>query len=143
MKIVIDADCIVAGTLAGTGAASHLPDRWHDGDFEVIACPQLVTEVREALLRPRIADRYRVTGEEVAELVSRLQEESIWVSDPADPPRVVPDDPGDDYLVALALANGADALVRRDRHFDGVEVAGLRIIYPGEFIAEFAGLGSS
>jgi len=139
LKIVIDADCIVAGTLAASGAASRLLDLWHDGEFEVITCPQLVKEVREALLRPRIANRYGVTQEEVDELVGRLQQESIQVPDPTDPPRVVPGDPGDDYLVALAVRNDADALVRRDRHFDGLSVAGLRTLYPGEFLKEVTG----
>jgi uncharacterized protein len=139
LKIVIDADCIVAGALAPSGAASRLLDLWHDGEFEVITCPQLVKEVREALLRPRIANRYGITQQEVEELVGRLQQESIWVPDPVDPPRVVPEDPGDDYLVALALGNDADALVRRDRHFDGLTVGGLRILYPGEFLEEITG----
>jgi len=48
--------------------------------------------------------------------------------DPVDPPRVVPEDPKDDYLVALALAAKADALVTRDRHFDKLRVRGLPII---------------
>jgi predicted nucleic acid-binding protein len=43
---------------------------------------------------------------------------------------VVTADPGDDYLVALALAASADALITRDRHFDGVVVEGLEIIPP-------------
>ena len=136
MKVVIAADCIVAGTLAATGAASQLLDLWHEGEFEVIACPQLVKEVREALLRPRIADRHGLTQDEVDELVGRLQQESIWVRDPVEPPRVVPKDAGDGYLVALAVGNDADALVRRDRHFDGLSAVGLRILYPGEFLKE-------
>lgn len=102
----------------------------------MIACPQLAKEVRDALLRPRIAGRYGITHQEIAELVNRIQEESIWVPDPIDPPRVVLEDPGDDYLVALATANGADALVRRDQHFEDVRVSGLRIVYPGELLKE-------
>jgi predicted nucleic acid-binding protein len=48
--------------------------------------------------------------------------------DPVDPPRVVPNDPNDDYLVALGMAASADALVTRDRHFNKVRVRGLRIV---------------
>lgn len=50
--------------------------------------------------------------------------------DPVNPPRAVPDDPGDDYLVALALATGTGRLVTRDRHFDKVHVEGFRVISP-------------
>ncbi|TMD10710.1 MAG: type II toxin-antitoxin system VapC family toxin [Chloroflexi bacterium] len=60
---------------------------------------------------------------------------SIWRPDPTNPPRRVPNDSGDDYLVALALENDADLLVTRDRHFDGLSFDGIRIEFPGGFLA--------
>src|SRR5438445_8345611 len=96
----------------------------------MIACRQLLAEVAKALRHPRIASRYNISEEEVANLTLRLQQEAIFVRDPLHPPRVVPDDPSDDYLVALALGAGADALVTRDHHFDGVRVAHLDILSP-------------
>ena len=133
---MLDADCIVAGTLARSGAASRLLDLWQSGDFELIACSQLIREVREALLGPRIRRRYGIPTAEVEDLCRRLEEEAIWLNDPRDPPRIVPNDSNDDYLVALALEGQADVLVRRDRHFDGVAVPGLRIVFPGVVVAE-------
>jgi len=91
--------------------------------------------VQETLLGPRFGSRYGITDEEVRELGRRIEEEAIWAPDPIDAPRVVPDDPDDDYLIALAMEDQADALVRRDRHFDGVSVHGLRILFPGELLA--------
>lgn len=93
-------------------------------------CPQLIYEVRKALLSPRLADRYDIPAPDAEAFSRRLSEESLLVDDPADPPRIVPDDPKDDYLVALALATGSGFLVTRDRHFDKVQVSGLRIIGP-------------
>ncbi len=84
--------------------------------------------MRKALLHPRIAKKYDITREDADGFANRLSEEGILLEDPIDPPRVVPDDPKDDYLVALALAAKADALVTRDRHFDKVTVRGLRIV---------------
>ncbi len=139
MRAVVDADCIVAGTIAASGAAPRLLDLWRTGTFELIASPQLVQEAREALLRPRIAGRYGITPEDVEALAHRIEEESIWLADPQAPPRAVPGDPDDDYLVALALAGEAEALVTRDRHFEGVQVGGLRILFPGVFVAELEG----
>jgi predicted nucleic acid-binding protein len=60
--------------------------------------------------------------------LNSLSEEGILLEDPVTRRRVVPDDPKDDYLVALALAAGADPLVTRDRHVDKVTVRGLRVI---------------
>ncbi|MGH7776992.1 MAG: PIN domain-containing protein [Candidatus Dormibacterales bacterium] len=136
---MIDADCTVAGTLARSGAACHLLDLWREGEFELVVCPRLVHEVREAMHRPRIAGRYGITPEEANELARRIREEAIRAADPINPPRVVPEDPDDDYLVALALENDADALIRRDHHFDKVAVPGLRILFPGELLAELRG----
>jgi len=130
VQAVVDADCLIAGTLAASGAASLLLDRWRDGVFEMIACPQLLGEVRKALLDPRISRRYNITPDEVDELCRRIREESIWLPDPIDPPRLVPADRGDDYLIQLAKDGGADILVTRDRHFDGVVVPGLEIVSP-------------
>jgi len=122
----------VAATIAGRGAAFELLDHWRDGVFELIACPHLVGEVRRALLHPRISTKYGILPGDVEALRELLQQESIWLGDPVAPPRIVLPDPGDDYLVALALMGDADALVTRDRHFHDVRVAGLEIIPPRE-----------
>lgn len=109
-------------------------DRWRAGEFEIVVCPQLIHEVRKALLHPRIARKYEISREESEGFASRLSEEGILLDDPVEPPRVVPDDPMDDYLVALAVAAEADALVTRDRHFDKVKVRGLPILGPGQIL---------
>lgn len=130
MQAVVDADCLIAETLAASGAASRLLDLWREGVFEMIACPQLLGEVRKALLDKRIASVYSITLDEVDEFCRRIEEESIWLPDPIDPPRIVPADRGDDYLIQLAKDGGADILVTRDRHFNGIAVPGLEIVPP-------------
>lgn len=67
-------------------------------------------------------------------LATRLEEEGALFDDPKNPPRVVPDDPNDDYLVALALETEAEFLVTRDRHFSKVRVEGLVILNPRQFL---------
>ena len=47
-----------------------------------------------------------------------------------------PDDPNDDYLVALALTAGAEFLVTRDRHFEHLRHRGLRIVSPRQMIRQ-------
>lgn len=121
---------MIAGTLAVSGAAFDLLALWDDGEFELIVSPQLIFEVRKSLLHPRIAGKYGISSDEVEELARRLSEEGLLFDDPMEPPRVVPDDPGDDYLVALALAADSDLLITRDHHFDEVRVEGLLIVAP-------------
>jgi predicted nucleic acid-binding protein len=128
----VDADCLIAGVLTSQGATSELLDRWQDGAFELVVSSRLIYEVRKALLSPRLADRYNIPVSDVEAFSRQLSEEGLFVDDPADPPRVMPDDPKDDYLVALALATGSSFLVTRDRHFDQVHVSGLRIVGPSD-----------
>jgi predicted nucleic acid-binding protein len=106
-----------------------LLDLWQAGEFELIVCPNLIDEVRRALLHPRIAGKYDISSTEVDQLTQRLRE-SLHFDDPVDPPSVVTDDPNDDYLVALALAASADHFVTRDHHFDNVHVERLTIMPP-------------
>lgn len=132
----MDADCLVAGTLTPTGATSDLLDLWQDGGIELAICPQLLVEVRKTLLHPRIAGKYRIEPTDVERFVARLTEEGLVFEDPVDPMHVVPADPNDDYLIALAVESGAEYFVTRDHHFDDVRVAGLRIITPGRLLRE-------
>jgi predicted nucleic acid-binding protein len=133
--LVVDADCFIAGTLAKRGAASDLLNLWQEGAFELVACPHLVEEIRKALLDARIAKRYAIGRDEVDELCRRIRDEALWLPDPAEPPNLVPADPGDDYLVQLGLNAKADALVTRDHHFEGVRVEGLDIVWPGPMLS--------
>jgi predicted nucleic acid-binding protein len=96
----------------------------------MIACPQLLGEVRKALLDTRIASRYCIAPDEVDEFCRRIEEESIWFPDPIDPPTMVPADRGDDYLIQLANDGGADTLITRDNHLDGIVAPGREIVPP-------------
>ncbi len=107
-------------------------DAWTAGDFELVVCPRLVYEVRKALLSPRITNRYPISAADGEAFARKLEEEGLMADDPQDPPRVVPDDPNDDYLIALVQESGSGFLVTRDRHFEKVEVEDVKILKPGD-----------
>jgi predicted nucleic acid-binding protein len=136
VQVVLDADVLIAGTLASRGACSELLDRWAAGEFEIVTCPLLLGEVSRALLHPRISGRYAITTTDVAELVSRLREDAVHLPDPVGAQRVVPSDPNEDYLVALALTPGTGVLTTRDHDFDAVRVPGVRILSPQRLLRE-------
>lgn len=134
--VVVDADCLVAGVLTPVGATTALLELWREGGIEFVVCPNLLDEVMRTLGSPRIAGKYGLEHAEVQEFVEQLEREGVAFRDPAGPPRVVPDDPNDDYLVALAIEAGAEYLVTRDKHFEGVRIKGVRIITPGRLLRE-------
>jgi predicted nucleic acid-binding protein len=119
------------------GATTKLLDLWQEGAVEFVVCPRLLDEVGRTLLDARVRVKYGLDKADIAEFVERLRKDGVGFDDPVDPPRVVPSDPNDDYLIALALESGADALITRDQHFDDVSVSGLRIIAPGRFLRHF------
>lgn len=129
--MVVDADCLIAGVLTSQGATSRLLDAWEAGDFELVVCPRLVYEVRKALLSQRISHRYSISDADANAFARKLEEEGLMLDDPRNPPRVVPDDPNDDHVVALARESRSGILVSRDRHFEKVNVEGLSIEKPG------------
>jgi putative PIN family toxin of toxin-antitoxin system len=134
VPVVLDADVIIAGTLASTGACHDIVDAWLGGDFEVAVCPLLIAEVRKTLRHPRIAGRYQLDLVDVEAWVARLGNEGLRFDDPKDPPRRVPDDPGDDYLIELAMISQASALITRDRHLARAQIpADLGLLSPAAF----------
>jgi predicted nucleic acid-binding protein len=97
------------------------------GDVVAVLSPALKHEYEHILRR---AVRVRGYGEALRRLLDRA-----CVVEPEPTPRVVPDDPEDDKLVAVALAAGADAIVTGDRHLLDLDPHGpLRILRPAEFV---------
>ncbi|HZJ50796.1 MAG TPA: PIN domain-containing protein [Actinomycetota bacterium] len=127
---------LIAGTLTHEGATSNLLDLWLGGEFELVVCPRLIQEVVITLVTSEDIEQVRHLQGRGKGLTQRLSEEGVLLDDPKDPPRVVPDDPNDDYLVALALAAEADFFVTRDRHFEKVRVREVRIMSPRQMIRE-------
>jgi putative PIN family toxin of toxin-antitoxin system len=78
----------------------------------MIACEHLLAEVRKALASRYFRDR--ILNEEREALLAMLRTMAIVLPDPVSPPPVVRD-PSDDYLIALARAAGAEAIVTGDR----------------------------
>lgn len=73
----------------------------------------LIEELRRALAYPKL--RRRIPAEDAIAAETWLAAAATHADDPTGDPPVRSDDPGDDYLIALAAAHHA-ALVSGDRH---------------------------
>jgi putative PIN family toxin of toxin-antitoxin system len=112
-RIVLDCNVFVSALLSPNGSPALILDRWADGEFDVIVSPLLRAELERVLSRPKFAasiDRAQVDG-----LLTGLMEDGVLIEDPPANPGLTPD-PGDDYLVALARAAGAQCIVSGDAH---------------------------
>lgn len=131
MLAVVDPAVVVAGLVARRGPCTRVLLEFRAGAFDLVTSPKLLGELNALLGRPVISPY--VTDEERAALDTVLSQEATLVDDP--PPSETPlgGDPGDEYLLALARAAGARALVSGDPHL--ATLAGrLPILTPSEFL---------
>lgn len=113
LRAVLDVGVLVAALLSRDGAPALVLDRWRDGDFDLVVSPALLGELDRVLARPKF--RAYLTEAEAAAYGAALARQAVVVDDPPAEAGLTPD-PGDDYLVALARAAGAEALVSGDSH---------------------------
>jgi putative PIN family toxin of toxin-antitoxin system len=127
VKVVLDPGVFVSALIAPKGAPGQLLDFLLEDRFEVIVSQRLLDELTGVLLRSKF--RRYASPTEVDQLVAELSAVAIMAEDPSDPPSVTRD-PGDDYLVALAVAAGADALVSGDRDLTDLTGTGVTVLTP-------------
>jgi putative PIN family toxin of toxin-antitoxin system len=121
LRLVVDSNVLLSAVGGHAKSPSaKLLDAIRRDSVQAIACPQLITEVGDGLRKPYFAAR--VTADEAREALDAIERLVVMLPDPPDPATVLRDR-RDDYLVALARAAGADAIVTGDR--DLLDHAGL------------------
>jgi putative PIN family toxin of toxin-antitoxin system len=132
VEVVIDVNVLVSATLSGAGPSAQLIEAVRHGRLTAVASEKLITELGDVLRRGRF--RRYLSLDEVDEYVNEIRGLCRPAVDPDEVPEVVRD-PGDDYLVALAVGSGADAIVSGD--LDLREATGLpvEVLTPREAVS--------
>jgi uncharacterized protein len=111
--VVIDPSVFVSALIGKPGSATDIVVRaFIDDKIEVVVSPLLMAELERVLARPKF-QRY-INKKNAAEYVRRIQRHARTGGDPSNVPTVT-SDTDDDYLVALARQENADAIVSVDR----------------------------
>ena len=131
LRAVVDVNVLVSGLLSRSGTPAAVIEAWRSGMFELIASPALVSELEDVIARPRLAERLGSAGQALLDV---MRADAIILDDPARA-RVVPGDHDDDYLVALARAAGAHAIVTGDRHLLELDDPHPAVLDPRAFLA--------
>jgi putative PIN family toxin of toxin-antitoxin system len=113
LRVVLDSNVLISALLSPGGAPAKLVLASVSGELELVVSPLLLDEVRRALGYPKL--RQRITAAEADAFVGWLDRAAYVAEDPAGQPPVNSEDPGDDYLIALA-ADTAALLVSGDHH---------------------------
>jgi putative PIN family toxin of toxin-antitoxin system len=114
MRLVLDTNVVVSALLWG-GLPYQLLQLAVDGEVTLYTSPALVAELSEILVRPHSKERLTNQGTD-AQAIAELYRSFAFSVEPASVPRVVPDDPDDDHVVACAVAAGAHLIVTGDKH---------------------------
>jgi uncharacterized protein len=133
-RIVFDPGVIISALISVEGAAAEALDRWREGDFDLVVSPALLEELQRVILRRKF--RSYVTEEDVGQYVAALAKDGLVMSDPVPSVEPLTEDPADDYLVSLARAAGADALVSGDAHLTDLDAPDPPVLTPRQFLTQ-------
>ncbi|MGH2952784.1 MAG: putative toxin-antitoxin system toxin component, PIN family [Solirubrobacterales bacterium] len=139
MRAVLDPNVIISALLSPSGTPARLLRAWRDGAFELVASALLIAELERALAYPKI--QRLIPAGEAEEFISWMVAGAELVDDPGEPPAIRSEDPGDDYLIALAAAERA-ALVSGDKHLQALSDR-LPVFSPAQFSGMLAEPGST
>ena len=128
LRVVADANVLVSAAIARSPQAPSVLtlDAALDGRAELVTSPLLLREITSVLSRQRL--RKYVSADEATRFVADLAAQTTLLVDSPGPHPTVCRDPRDDYLVALAEASGAGAIITGDLD--------LLVIDPGELAVE-------
>jgi hypothetical protein len=110
VQVVLDTN-VLLGALRSKGAPARIVDAWRAGRFRLVTSPEQIDEFKRAAACPRL--RGHLARGAVGRVVNELRRADVLLrrlSRPGASP-----DPGDEYLLAMALAAGADHLVTGDK----------------------------
>lgn len=113
-RVVLDTNVLVSALITPAGSSAQLLLKLRDGEFEAIVSALLLSELSDVLKRPKF--RRYVSEREVDEYVELVRRAGVAVDDPQPSGEPLTTDPGDQFILDLARAAHADAIVSGDPH---------------------------
>ena len=137
MRLVVDTNILISALFAGTSLPSHLIVLWREGRFDLLTSAEQLDEMMRVTRYPKI--RARLAPALAGRLINELREVAVVVG--TLPVVEVCADPGDNYLLAMAVAGSADFLVTGDkRDLLGLQrFGGTRIVSVRDFLGSIRG----
>lgn len=113
VRIVLDTNVVMSALLWRGKPYQLLEAIRQRDDMQIFTSAALLEELADVLTRLSATKRLRLIGKTVHEVLANYVEATGLV-EPADVPRVVPNDADDDHVIAAAVAAGAILIVSGD-----------------------------
>lgn len=135
MLVILDTNVLLSALRSDTTPPAMILDAWLTGGFLLVTGTEQIDEFKRAARYAKL--RAILPRSAVGQVVNQLRAAEVMLE------RVrragQSPDPGDDYLLAMASAAGADFLVTGDRPLFALQhIGGTRIVSPRRFISILA-----
>ena len=111
MRVVLDTNILVAALITTGTPPDRLYRAWLRGVIEVITSAAQIAELADVLARPRL--RKYLDADEAAAIIGHMDTRATILRDP--PPVDLSPDPGDNPILAAAIAGKAELIVSGDK----------------------------
>jgi len=134
--VILDTNVLLSALRTQSSPPAKILDAWSKKHFRLVTSAEQIEEFKRAARYPKLL-AYLPRGA-IGRMVNELRSADVLLERlrrAGDAP-----DPGDDYLLAMAIAAGADFLVTGDKPLLAMKRAGhTRIVLPRRFAAMLAG----
>jgi putative PIN family toxin of toxin-antitoxin system len=81
-RAVLDTNILISAFITPRGTPAKVLQAWRAGRFDLVTSPPLLLELREALSRPHLKDRYRLSPTDIRDFLTLLTSAAFLVTAP-------------------------------------------------------------
>lgn len=137
MRAVLDTNILIRSILNPKGPTGRLLNELRAGRFRLLYSEPLLEEIADVLARPRFRDKYKVTADQISDILSLIVQEGEEVSPSASIEACR--DPKDNKVLEAAFFGRADVIVTGDDDLFALDpFEGIQILGPETFLARLS-----
>jgi putative PIN family toxin of toxin-antitoxin system len=134
IRAVLDTNVLVSGLVSQKGLPRQILDAWLEGRYTLVISLYMVDELAHVLTYPHIAERIRLTREELEAILAILLSQAELTPGKLQLPGATRD-PKDDPVVACAVEGRAGYIVSGDQDLLLLgEYKSVRVVTPRRFV---------
>lgn len=146
MRVVVDTNLFISGTIIKRGKPFELLEAWRGRVFTLLISDQQRGELEDVLQRDKIQKNYHLSPDEIASVLRLLETAASRAGVRRQLPVKVRD-AKDEMILASALGGKAEYLVTGDDDLltlrDDPRLGALKIVTVGEFLEVLAAMSSN